>query len=334
MKGRLFLLGGFLLAVLLPYESCAARQYEWKGGEWTAVAEPAEGTPEGELSLIRQHLQRGHNRTVVKLAERFLRVYPNVSGREEVMLLAGEAELNRRRYFQAFEWFNRQLQEYPSGRYSDRALDREFQVAEAFLAGEKRVVLGVLRVPARDDGVDILHRIAEQAPGSEIAERALLRVADYYYRRGDYVDAAEAYDHFIELFGKSTRLPYARLQAARAIYKTYSGPQWDETPLVETEQRLLEFRERYPMAAEKAGVEGMLRRIRELRAEKLEVIAEFYERTSHLRAAVFYHRRTLALYPDTSWAKQAEKDLRRLAATKATGWTRPGSTGTEGRARQ
>ena len=80
--------------------------------------------------------------------------------------IAGEAQMARGRYMAARERYEEQLTLHPAGRFSERALERLFQIAEAFLAGRKQWVLGFVPFPARDEGVEILQYIAERAPGS------------------------------------------------------------------------------------------------------------------------------------------------------------------------
>lgn len=303
-----------VLAVLPLRPAAGQTEHEWKDGKWVPVAAPAEGTAAGELALIRNHADAGRHGKVVKLADAFVGKYPGDPSREEVMLLAGEAEMGRGRYYQAFEWFNKQLNEFPAGRYYERALDREFRVGEAFLAGKKRIVGKVIRLPATDEGLEILSRIAEQAPGSAIAEKALLRIGDHHYAKGEYLDAAGAYDNFLELFGKSGHVPYAMLQAARAIYASFDGVDYEETPLIEAAQRLQAFQVRYPEAAQKADAEEMLRRITDLRAEKAYATGQFYERTRRASAAAFYYRQVIDGYPQTQWAAKAAIDLQRLGS--------------------
>ena len=136
-----------VLCLLASLPSVAAEtkdQFEWRDGKWIKTAQPKEGTGEGELALIRRLHGVGKYKWTVKAAKKFISKYSPDPRCEEVCMLAGQAEMKRRRYYQAFEWFEEQLNRFPSGQYSDRALQYEYEVAEAFLRGEKRVVLGCM----------------------------------------------------------------------------------------------------------------------------------------------------------------------------------------------
>ncbi len=301
-----------VLLVLLGTATAATAQgkYEWKDGKWVKSAPPRAGTEKGDLSLVRDLVERKQGKKAVKAADKFLAAYPNSKAREEVMCLAGQAELDRGRLFQAYEWFEMQVAAFPNGRYFDRALERNREIAERFLKGEKRIVMKVLRMPAQDDGLEILSRIAEHVPGTEMARKALIRIGDYYFNKAEYSDAAEAYDHFLSLYGKSRQAPYAMLQAARSAFRTFRGVQYDATSLLDAQQRYRTFTGRFPLYAKKVGVDVKLKRIESLLAEKLYEDAKFYERVHRKRAAVFYYQRIRRLYPKTTYAARAREALR------------------------
>ena len=295
----------------------AEGQYEWKNGRWVRAVEPTKSSYPGQVTAIRQQIDEGKHGKAVELAEEFLKSYPSDAGREEVMMLAGQAEMGRGRYYDAYKWFKRQLENYPDGQYRQTALEREYQIGDAFLSGKKRRALKVFWVAAYDEGIEILRRLCEQAPGSEVAERGMLRIGEYYFAKGDYAEAAEAYDQFVELFGTSSQVPRAMLRAAMAIYHSFRGVAFEDTPLIEATQRLRRFQAAYPQLAAEGRVAQTLQHIDELRAEKVYRTGQFYERKDRREAAVHYYRLVVWQYPQLEWARQATAALRRLGALPA-----------------
>lgn len=289
---------------------------EWKGGRWVRTPGATAGTAAGQIEQIRQYLEAGKERNAIKAAEEFLEKHSGHELREDAMMLAGQAEFNRGRYYQAYEWFERLLKEFPNGKLFERALDREYRVGDAFLNGSKRIVGKVFRLPATDEGVEILTRIAEHAPGSALAERALVRIPEFYYGKGKYAEAAERYDQFLEIFPKSKRAPYVMLQAARATYALYKGPRFDETPLLEALQRFTRFNELYPQAAKREKIPQVLERIRSQRAERLYAAADFYRRSSKPKSALFYYDQVIKDYPKTEWADRARQAKEQITKPK------------------
>jgi outer membrane protein assembly factor BamD len=295
----------------------AQEEYEWKDGNWVKAPAPAKGTPAGECALIRQYVEKGWNRTAVLEADRFVKKYPLEPAAEEVLMLAGRAELARGRYFQAYEYFEKQLNQFPSGRFFERALQHESEAAEAFLAGKRRIVWGIFHLPAQDDGITILGKIAEHAPGSALAEQSLMRIGDYHYQQRDYPEAVAAYDRYLEVFARAERASVAMLQAARASLAAYRGPEFDDTPLLEARQRYQMFAQRFPLQADRADVPRILEQVRASLARKAFTTAEFYERTGRKEPAKFYYRLVMEQYPQTEWEPRSAAALRRLGVPTA-----------------
>jgi len=278
---------------------------EWVDGQWVPAASRDFATPDGLLAWIRHYADRNQNALVVSTAGRFLKEYPGDPRSEEVMLLAGEAEMRRERYWQAFKWFEKQLDAFAAGEFSARTLQREHEVAEAFLSGKPRIVLGFLPLPARSEGIDIMLRIVERAPGSALAEKSMMRVADFYFDRQNYLLAVGAYDRYQELFKSSPRIPYAMYRAALAALGMFRDTSRDETPLIDAEQRFTLFARRFPRDAQAAEAGKILETIRDLRGQTSFETGEYYRKVGRAEAAAFYYERTVDRFSDTAWGERA-----------------------------
>lgn len=296
----------------------------WKDGKWVPVR-AAEGTPAGELAIIRGHLDAGRPKDALKAAKKFLERYSGDDACEEAMLLAAQAEMDRGHYYAAFERFSEQLGAYPNGKFFERALARQYEIADAFLEGRKQRALWVLRVSAEEEGLDILTRIAERAPGTVIAEKSVLRAADFYYEHARLPEAVDQYDLHQELFGKSPRAEYSMLRGARATYGQYRGHQFDDTPLIDAQQRFREFARKYPAKAGRVNVPTILKQISSAIVHRVFVTAGYYERVGRERSAAFYYRRVVERYPTTHWATRAKEALARLGGGER---ARPGARST------
>jgi outer membrane protein assembly factor BamD (BamD/ComL family) len=305
------LAGGILLFAPAVYAQQGG-ELVWNGTEWVRPAPAEPGTPEGDLQLLRQQLEDGQYKDCVDGVEQFLARHGGSPLCEEAMLLAGQALMNRGRYWDAYKWFDRQLTSYPNGRFSMRALDREYQIAEAFLNGRKRRALKIFRVPAEGDGVEIMLRLSAHAPGTKIAERALLRVGDYYFDDQQYAEAVNTYDQFIKEHTNSPRRQYAMLQVAKAYLMSFRGVKWEVEPLVNAAVRFRLFAAAYPQAAERENISAILEEIHLTLAHKAYATAQFYERTRKKGAAAYYYQKVINEFGDTHWAQSAQGRLERL----------------------
>ncbi|MBI5726015.1 MAG: outer membrane protein assembly factor BamD [Planctomycetes bacterium] len=314
------------IAVVLAawaFTSCgqarADDEYEWKNGKWVKTAKPAKGSLSGELAMIRQIVKEGQTRKPLNAVKEFLIKYPTDDGCEEALHLAGLAEMNRGYYFQAFEWFEKQLNRYPDGSFVERGLQREYEIAEAFLKGKKRVSAYIFFLPAEDDGLAILGKVTSHDPNGPMGEKAMMRVAEYHYSQKDYAQAVQSYDEFVKRFSKSPQVPFVMLQAAKATYAAFKGVQFDDTPLAEALERFKVFSQAYPDLARREGVDRICRTIVNSLAEKVYSGGGFYERTGRPASAEFVYRDVLDRYPGTIWSQRARADLVRLGAKNIPG---------------
>jgi outer membrane assembly lipoprotein YfiO len=300
-------------AVLLCAGVCLAQDYERIDGKWVKIVPPKPGTPAGDLQLLRQAVQEHADGAAVGAAKAFIKKHPGEIAQEEVMMLAAQAEMHRGRYWQAFDdWIEKQLSQFPAGKYSQRVLQWEYDIGDAFLNGKKRVVWGIFNLSAQPEGLEILHKVVEHAPGSDVGERAMMRIAEYHFNHRDWPEAIVDYDEFVKLFRNSPKVPYATLQAAKASFLSYRGAAFDDTPLLDAEQRFKIYREHYPDQAAKAQVDQTLANIRDLRAMKLLTTAEFYQRIGHPVAQALNYRQVNDQFPRTPSAELAQARLAKL----------------------
>ncbi len=249
---------------------------------------------------------------VVSLAQKFAKKHRADPLREDVYFLAGQSELAQERYYQAYEFFEKVLELNPGGQYFHPSLQGEFECAQAFMRGERQVIGRIFRIKAEEEAIMIFHSIARHAPGSEMAEQALLEVADYYFSKGEYLEAIEAFDQFNEAFPHSEHASRTVLAGADCAWLYYAGPEYDETPLLEAMHRYTNFLEQFPYYPQADQVRQRLVEIDEARAERIYAQAEFYTRTHEPDSAIYCHEQVIKQFPTTTWAQRSWAYLGRL----------------------
>lgn len=300
-----------------------------EGGRWVKVV-AVKGTARGELALITLYYREDKDYSkVIDAAKEFRKKYPIDFRREDVTMLAGHAQMSRGYYFKAYEWYDRQLNEFPVGELSEKALERQFKIADAFLRGRNHVwecmgvwSLEIVRVSAVDEALEILMRIAERVPTSELAERALLRIGDYHFDEKGYRRAAEAYDSYLAMFDNprmspetESRVAYAHLHRAKAVYATYRNVKYDSTPLVNADGMFKAYVTRYldPDRAQDDPVDKIIKEIADRRAAADYYVAELFERLDRPEAAAFFYGQAAERYGQTTWTARAQAARKRLA---------------------
>jgi len=289
--------------------------YDPRTGEWLELAPPEPGTPDGDLELARATLARGERRRDFSRARKMLRqwikTYYDSPRFGEALFYYADAEFQLGNLMKAYESYERLLDDYGATELAQRALRNELVIAEVFLSGRwRKVWRGMVRLPAQDEALDILERLAtNRAPGTPIAEIAIKTKADYYYGKGEFADAEQEYARLAREFPRSRYTRLALLRSAQAALASFPGIKFDDGALVEAEERFEQFRKRYPQVADAENVPLLLEEIRNSRAHKEYTIGQYYERTKHPRAAAFYYRSVMTYWPDTTWAMMAQGRL-------------------------
>lgn len=279
--------------------------------EWEALPAEDAGTPGGALAEARRLLAVGEPRKARKLLEDWTEAHPDDERYVEARYLLGEANFERKDYWAAYEQYE-YVVENTSGDLFYKALAREMDVARAFLSGEPRIVWKILRIPAYDDGIEILDRVWERVPGTRMGEVALKLKADYRYAWGEMDLAQDEYAHLAREYPNGRYIQLALLRTAEAALASYPGSKYDDRSLVEAQERFEQLRRTFSVFAERQGVDQRLEGIREQRAEQDLEVARWYERVRRPDAAIFYYKLVLQDWPDTLAAGEARGRLRAL----------------------
>lgn len=279
--------------------------------EWVDQARPAEEGPGDELAQARALLAEGKPRKARKLVKTWLKQNPDHERYYEADFLLGETYFESRDFWKAAERFQT-VAENTAGELFNRANERCVDVARAFLSGQKRILWKVFRLPAYDDGVEILDRVWERVPGTRLGELALKLKADFFFTRGDVDLAQDEYANLAQQYPSGRYIQLAMLRTAEAAEAAFPGVRFDDRPLIEAAERYRQMLGAFPAYAQRENVSQRLEGIRQQRAEKDLEIARWYERTRRTDAAEFYYREILKDWPDTLAAAAARTRLRAL----------------------
>ncbi len=262
---------------------------------------PADSDPESPASQLRQAqlaLARGDVARAYNLATGWLDRYPADPLRAHALLLKGDSLLAQGDEYKALYDYEELVRLYPGSDVFVTALQREYQIAVAYANGLRRKFFGTFRwLNADEEAQELLIRIQERLPGSELAERAGMELADFYFRKRDLQLAADAYDLFVQNYPKSRQVEKARLRLIYSLCASYRGPLYDARGLFEASARLRELQALDPITAQRVGADALLIRIYESEAAKLLSEAGWYEHMNDPISCELYIRRLVAKYP-------------------------------------
>lgn len=277
-------------------------------GGWAPVAEPAAGSDAARIAAARRALAEDRPREARTILSEFIRRTERTDNPllAEAYLLRGDATSAAGNEYKALYDYEMVIRAYPGSAEFVTANERELEIAVRYIAGLRRKFLGLRISTAVDEGEELLIRVQERMPGSRLAERAGIELADHYYRNRELKLASESYELFLQNYPNS---PYRMKAMQRRVYANigrFKGPKYDASPLTDAKVLIQRFRSLYAAQAEQAGLdEALLTRIDESAAAQLLEVAKWYLRRDDPVSARFTLRRLVRLHPSTAAAARA-----------------------------
>jgi tetratricopeptide (TPR) repeat protein len=174
----------------------ANRVWRFHDGQWTEETTLPATAPADEPMLDRAEvlLQQGDPHDARKTLLAWEKVNKDNPSRDRCIFLLAQAFYQSDDRIKSFYYCDELMDEYPQSSLFQAALQKQYDIADAYLGGYKELFL-FFRIGDRSpEAVQMMFRIQQRAPGSKLAEQALIRTADYYYASQQYDLAEDAYN--------------------------------------------------------------------------------------------------------------------------------------------
>jgi len=291
--------------------------WEFRDGRWqqlpNATTQPA--LVDETLDRIDQMLADNQWKPARVAILQWLTDHPGSPLRDRGLFIIARVYYEGDDHMRAFYHLDELLENYPESRLFYPALEMQYKIADEYLNGHNDRFLGMPIISREGEAVEMLFRIQQTSPGSPLAEKALLRTADYYYANLDYDLAGDAYNMYAKNYPRSPAVPKVRLRRAFSSLAQFRGIKFDPTPIIDARSQLLDIAQQYPKLAEEENVAVVIEKIDSTFASKLYVRADFYRRTHEPNAAVYAYRLLIKTYPTSPEAASARKWLDRMPAS-------------------
>ncbi|HUB26606.1 MAG TPA: outer membrane protein assembly factor BamD [Tepidisphaeraceae bacterium] len=297
--------------------TCFGQKHTWQyeNGKWPQVNEVIpQPVSNPVLDQAEQLLVAGDTQGARKMLLAWEHVNKDSPVRDRCIYLIAQSYYKEDDRILAFYYLDEVMDEYPESRLFQPALELQYSIADDYLNGHKRRFFNFPILPAEDEAIEMLYRIQQRAPGSALAEKCLLRTADYYYNSGQFDFAADAYAAYVRSYPRGASVERARLRQAFATLAQFRGLLFDPTPLIDARQQLLDFSRTYPNAATDEDTAGFIDRIDSAFAGKLLATADFYQRTGEVKASAYYLQFLIETYGESPEAAEARHRLRSFPA--------------------
>jgi len=302
-----------LCGTLMPAGMCVAQSsvYELTPGGWQAQNAPEAGSDAAIMNEARRLVATEQVDQAENMLDDWIEANETTKNPylPEAYLIRGDAKLANNDEFDALYDYERICKEFVASEYFVKALERELDIAKMYLGGLRKKSLGLIRI---DSGIplaeEIILRINERLPGSRLAERALIALADYYYEARELRMATEAYDVFLTIYPRSEYRQRAMQRLVYANIAQFKGPLYDATGLVEAQFKIERYRTEFPADAERTGMgDALTVRLDESAAQQMFESAAWYGRRGDPPSQRLTLQRLIKRHPQSAAAQLAKK---------------------------
>lgn len=208
-------------------------------------------------------------------------------------------------YKRALKAYEKVLQKYPGTKRTKEILEKEYQV-------------GVAQMDTNETAaITVFEKIIEKHPLGPIAPDAQVKIADCYFKLGQYEESLDAYEKFLENYPKNEWIPYVQYQVP--LTKMYHEKQQERNYglLISAREGFEEYLISNPLGVHGEDAKRMIEEIRVIEAEREFNIGDFYLRVKKPSSAAMYFEFVINDFPGTIWAERASERLEFLRMIEA-----------------
>ena len=159
---------------------------------------------------------------------------------------------------------------------------------------------GMMSVKEKDFGdavVKLKEALSKDLPPSK-KEIASFALAESYFNKGDYVEAAVQYREFLTLYPASKYAKEALYKLGICYMKMIKGPQWDQQFTYKAIDVFTQFLAKYPEDKLSDKVSQLLNMCRKVLAEHEIYIGQTYDILKKFTASANRYREVMSVYSD------------------------------------
>ena len=289
-------------------------------GGWTQTAAPEPGTDAYVMWQARKLLAEGKGNRASGVLSDWLDEYGRTRNPylAEAYFLRAEARLAADREYDALGDYEMVIRDFSATPYYARAVQRQYEIGMAYLGGLRRRFLGMRIENARPTGEELIIRVQERLPGSDLAEQAALDLAQHYYDRRELKLAAEMYSIFRANYPDSVHTRFAMLREIECNIARFKGPRYDGSGLIDAKILLEQYARAYPGESARTGIiDGLESWVDESAAQQALDTARWYIKTNDEPSARFLLARLVNRHPGSDAAAEA------VAIMTERGWLTP-----------
>jgi outer membrane protein assembly factor BamD len=298
--------------VLVP--ECPAPLIWRKGEGWTYEkgGVTTGKTPQEQLELARRLQAQKRYDDAATAYRRLIRRWPTSYVAADARIGLAECLSAIGYHYKAFLEYQQLIEKHPNTERFDDILQREFEIGNLFLAGEKHRVWKFKILSGLDKAVEIFEKVVKNGPYSKVAPEAQFRLGLANEKQKEYISAVHAYEKLLERYPNHPLAEAAQYEIGYAYSLEAHRAEYDQDAANQAIAAFDDFLIRYPQSDKIPLAEEHRAALKLDQARGLFHIAQFYEKKKEYKAALIYYNEVIEQNPKSDWATAAKEKVARL----------------------
>jgi outer membrane protein assembly factor BamD len=305
-----------VLTIALLASQPAGGGIVFKPGEKVKYVPPGEEEMSGnaeELFHIGQVAeQQGNLKRAIKAYKALVRRHPRDALAPGALYRAAELTEKENDLNAAADLYRILVERYPSNPHFDEAIEGQFRIGEAYLAGMKLKVLGIPLAASMDRAVEVFAAIIRTAPFGKYTARAQFNIGLAREKQHLNDAALQAYQAVVDKFPNDPLAADAQYQIG---YIWLTAAKQGTKDLAATKNARVAFQDflfRYPGSEKAAQARANLALLEHKQTTSAFSVARFYDKQKRYRAAVIYYNEVIREQPGSFESEKAKKRIDQL----------------------
>lgn len=303
-----------IIAVLFIFLGTPSLYAFWiwtpKSGKWVNPKYAVKPAPKEQFELARGLFEQDKFKEAQNEFNKLIKHYPRSYEASESQYYLGLTEEKLGRPYEAYLAYQKVIDKYPFSERIQEVIEREYKLAESFMAGKTRKAMGV-DLPVENPAIEIFRKVVENSTYGPLAPQAQYKLGLVLMGSGRYTEAQDEFQKVISSYPDSEWVSASKFQIATCKQTLAKGPEYDMERTAEAKEDFEEFVKSHPDAVLSQEASKNIDKLKEREAESNFNIGRFYEKQKVLESARIYYNLAIENYPKSIWAARS---LERLQA--------------------
>ena len=270
------------------------------------------GRAKDQMEVAQGAFDKANYGLALKAAQRTVKQWPFSDYAPQAQYLIARCYEAQGKEEKAFKAYQLLLERYPRIDRFNEIVNRQFVIANRFLAGKWFRIWGYIPAfPSMDKTIKLYDQIIKNGPYSEVAPKAQMNIGAANEKKlgKDYPAAAAAYERAADRYLDRPIAADALYKAGQSYMKEARKAEYDQSVAGQAISTFTDFATLHPQDTRVPETQKFIESLKTEQARGSYDIARFYEKRGRWQGALIYYNDVLLKDPASTYASLARQRI-------------------------